>query len=296
MKPILKLGFADTFDNCVLFFEDILSRRYNVVRDDVTPEYLIFGDSNFGQTHFKYDINKTTKIFYTGENVRPDYNTYTHAITFDFENSPRHYRLPLYVMEMWAAVTETKCTDDYYYLRGLHSRIDWEKEFDLKTENISYIQSNPRCQERNAFVAKLQTSLKVNCGGPHMNNIGYVIPRNRPAKLDFLRKHKTNIAFENGSYPGYVTEKLIDAFYSNTLPIYWGSDMVDRDFNKGCFLWLKYPDTRFTEYLDDIKSVLKQKELWCEIMSQPRFKKDIPNGYTNLDNFLDWFGKCVYHG
>ena len=295
-KPNLSLGFTDTFENCEKFFTDILSRRFNIIRDDTFPDYLIFGDPNFGQNHYTYNAEKVTKIFYTGENARPNYYTYDHAITFDFENSPRHYRLPLYAMEMWAVMQDDKFTEDYFYLKGLHKRVDWEKEFDTKTEQISYIQSNPRCEPRNEFVQILQKNFTVNCGGPHMNNIGRVIPRNRLAKMDYLRQHKLNVAFENGSHPGYVTEKLLDAFYSNTLPIYWGSENVERDFNTKSFMNLGIKGFYYQHFGSDIRKLLNDKQAWCNVMSQPRFNYDIPNDYTNMENFLDWFCTNVYKG
>jgi len=294
-KPPLNLGFTDTFDNAKKFFTEILGQRFNVVSEG-KPDYLIFGDPNFGESHFQYDPIDTVKIFYTGENVRPNYYTYNHAITFDFENSPRHYRLPLYAMEMWAVMQDDKFTEDYFYLQGLHKRVDWGKEFDTKSEDISYIQSNPRCEPRNLFVEKTQKNFTVNCGGPHMNNLGYVVPRNRPAKIDFLRKHKLNIAFENGSYPGYVTEKLLDAFYSNTLPIYWGSDNIGRDFNTKSLLWVKEPTYFYQGTGGRIRNLLDDKQAWTDIMTQPRFNYDIPNDYCQMDSFLDWFCTNVYRG
>jgi hypothetical protein len=30
------------------------------------------------------------------------------------------------------------------------------------------------------------------------------------------------IAFENVDYPGYITEKIMDAFQAGTVPLYWG--------------------------------------------------------------------------
>ena len=41
--------------------------------------------------------------------------------------------------------------------------------------------------------------------------------------LSFLRKCKFYICLENTSAPGYVTEKLFDAFLTGSIPIYWGS-------------------------------------------------------------------------
>ena len=295
-NPRLKLGFSSTFKNCELFFTDILSRRYDVIRDDVAPDYLIFGDSNFGNDHLKYDHKNVSKIFFTGENVRPNYFTYNHAITFDFENSPKHYRLPLYALEMWAIVKDNKFTEDYYYLRGLHKTIDWEKAWILKSGryDMTYVQSNSNAEPRKSYVDSYSKLFNVGCGGPHMNNIGHVIPRDRLLKFDFLRKYKMNIAFENSFHPdsGYVTEKLLDAFYSCTLPIYLGPLKVFRDFNTKSFLRQLPGPVKYEE----IKHYLTSKILWCEMMSQPRFNYDIPNEYCQLDNFLDWFGENVYHG
>ncbi len=59
---------------------------------------------------------------------------------------------------------------------------------------------------------------RVNSGGKTFNNIGGPIND----KIKIFSNHNFNIAFENSSYPGYVTEKITDAFIANTIPIYWG--------------------------------------------------------------------------
>lgn len=292
-KPDLVLGFTDTFENCKLFFTDILSRRYNVIRDDQNPKYLIFGDRNFGETHYNYQTCR--KIFFTGENVRPSYFTYDRAITFDFENSPRHYRLPLYVLEMWATMKDDKIVDSFDYLLNIHQKTDWEKTYDTLETGFTYIQSNPNCSPRNFFVSNLMRNFTVKCGGPHMNNIGYIVPRTRPDKLQFLRTMKCNIAFENGAYPGYVTEKILDAFYAGVLPVYWGSSKIARDFNTKCFYHVE-TDIDFASAPGEIRSIMNDKKKWCDMMAQPRFNFNVLNDCAQLDNFLDWFGDNVYYG
>ena len=39
-----------------------------------------------------------------------------------------------------------------------------------------------------------------------------------------FKKYKFNICFENSSTPGYVTEKIIQSMYVNSIPIYWGTN------------------------------------------------------------------------
>ena len=59
-----------------------------------------------------------------------------------------------------------------------------------------------------------------------MNNIGGPVKD----KMTFLREYKFNIAFENSVSPGYTTEKIIDVYAAQTLPIYYGNPTVETDF------------------------------------------------------------------
>ncbi|MCD7923293.1 MAG: glycosyltransferase family 10 [Bacteroides sp.] len=55
-------------------------------------------------------------------------------------------------------------------------------------------------------------------------------------KLDFISKYKFNIAFENSSVLGYTTEKLMEPFIVDTVPIYWGNPEAYKDFNEKAFI------------------------------------------------------------
>lgn len=292
MRKKLILGFSDTFGTAVNFFTDVLGQYYEVIRDDQNPEYLIFGDSNFGENHYKF-TGRCIKIFYTGENVRPNYFTYDHAITFDHENSPKHYRLPLYVPEM-KMYTYEKWTNNWLHL--INKKIDLEKEYDMKKDFCSFVQSNPNQEMRNQFFYFLNERKRVDSAGPHLNNMGYVLPRQGVEhKIDFLKTRKFNIAFENGSYPGYVTEKILNAFYANTIPIYWGSPTVKVDFNTKAFINC-HDHKNFEEIWDRIRELDSSKNKYLDMLSQPAFENNIPNKYCNLKSLIDWFDTFVYKG
>jgi len=48
-------------------------------------------------------------------------------------------------------------------------------------------------------------------------------------KHEILSRYKFTIAFENTAYPGYVTEKVIDAIVAASLPVYMGApDIVEQ--------------------------------------------------------------------
>ena len=52
-----------------------------------------------------------------------------------------------------------------------------------------------------------------------------------------------HIAIENHSHNGYFTEKIVDAFLTKTIPIYWGCKDIDKYFDtKGMILFETYEE------------------------------------------------------
>ena len=290
MKKQLKLTFTDTNEQIARFFVTVLSQRFDVSIDHENAEYLIFGDTNFGRNNLNYDPNKITKIFYTGENQRPwDYQCH-YAISFDHLENDQCYRLPLYVV---------------YDLDNLINKIPSysthrksEEDIAKKTGFCSFVVRNPNCQKRNEFFQKLNTYKKVDSGGPLFNNIGYVLPygnESMKAKLSWLPNYKFNMCFENSSYPGYVTEKIYEAFIGKTIPIYWGSSTVEVDFNPRAFLnWYDYKND--DDFLQAIIELDQDEDKYREMYMQPMFSKPTTNRFMDLDNFLNWFETKVYKG
>jgi hypothetical protein len=91
-----------------------------------------------------------------------------------------------------------------------------------------------------------------------------------------------------------VTEKIMDAFYVNSIPIYWGSATVDLDFNENSFI----NAGNFNSVNDLIQFIIKvdnDNDLYNTIISQPKFKYGIPPSFTYYDNFLNWFDAVVYN-
>ena len=299
MKRPLKLGFVYSFSTAESFFMEALGRRFDITRDDKNPDYLIFGDLNpnqsfYADSHYNWEQftnpNMVT-ISFSGENVRPPLDKSDFCISFDHLNSPRHYRLPLYVIDMWGAYIE-KWTDDY--LNMIPKEHDYEKDYDTR-KFCSFVVSNPRQEMRNRAFHFINEYKRVDSAGPHMNNMGMVLPRDKlHYKLDFLNDYRFNICFENGSYPGYVTEKLFNALQVKTMPIYWGSATVDRDFNPKAFINASdHGDfNKLVDYIQHLDSPGGKQE-YLDIIEQPAFKNNIPNEFTNMNSLCDWWETFV---
>lgn len=291
---VLKLGFTDTFGGPINFFTNILSERYQVIRDDINPDYLIFGDRNFGNNNPSYDNKNCIKIFYTGENERPwDYRC-QYSISFDHhEFDGKNYRLPLYVMYDYDNHHRGDGVPNTSNINRLPNDLLVNKEF------CSFVVKNPNCQKRNDWFHKLNGYKRVFSGGPLFNNIGYVLPRGDQSvqtKFAFLDSYKFNLCFENSSYPGYATEKLYDALCSKTIPIYWGSPTIEIDFNTKAFLnWHDYGDD--DAFFEAIKEIDSNPDLYEEMYMQPMFADyQKVNKFFDKDRFLNWFDKTVYKG
>ncbi len=223
-------------------FEDPeFSRRFPALSDVVEVEWverpedaelLVFSCFPEGQrTTRPRDPHSWTggrglRLFYTPENVRPDFRTCDFAMSFARELvDPRHLRTPNYLgtchtFGFGGDSLLTPPADPAAILAG-------------KTRFCAYVQGN-RVPSRERFVRALQRHAEVVCAGPSLNNTGGNV--DRVGKYALYRECKFAIAFENESAVGYTTEKLPDALLSACVPIYSGDPTVQLDFDPGCFL------------------------------------------------------------
>ena len=67
-----------------------------------------------------------------------------------------------------------------------------------------------------------------------------------PEKLAVLAAYKFSLCFENSRFPGYVSEKIFDCFFTRTIPIYLGAPDIARYVPPQAFIDL----TRFANYAD----------------------------------------------
>ncbi|WP_416171499.1 glycosyltransferase family 10 domain-containing protein [Algoriphagus boritolerans] len=72
-----------------------------------------------------------------------------------------------------------------------------------------FLASNERAKERIEFFKKLSQYKQVDSGGIVHNNLGFRVSD----KMKFIKDYKFIVAFENSSYPGYITEKIWHPFF-----------------------------------------------------------------------------------
>jgi hypothetical protein len=285
-KPKLKLGFTDYYKTLDDFFMSVLSMSFDVERDDVNPDYLIFCDETFGENNLKYDPNKVIKIFFTGENRRPYNYKAHHAISFDHLDGPQFYRLPLYVLDNW--VQKNNNVPDMLKLP-----VEYIKHQDREWF-CGFVASNPAGEYRNKIFHMLNEYKPVMSGGPLFNNIGGVLPRDVKSKIDFFRKCRFSLCFENSSWPGYCTEKIMHGFIARTVPIYWGSPTVQMDFLEGSYI-SRHDFVSDNNFIDAIIQMDEKPGLY-ELVANCNPLPDYRDKFWDLKRFNQWFLENVYKG
>lgn len=266
----LKIAFSDfwqPFDGKSFFLSSLIRREYDVeiVGHDQHPDILFF--SCFGSDHLF--PNSRLKIYFTGENDVPDFNTCDYAISFHhIKFGNRHIRIPLYAIY--------PC---YNILRkGLRPQALYNREF------CSFVVSNSVNADpiREEFFHKLSEYKRVNSGGKLYNNVGGPVDD----KLKFLQNHKFNIAFENSKVDGYTTEKLFDALAAGTLPIYWGNNLVEYDVPSDCYINVSNFKT-ISEAIEYIEKVDIDEDLYYSYF---KTSPHASNPYLDWEEqFLDFF-------
>ena len=88
------------------------------------------------------------------------------------------------------------------------------------------------------------------------------------SKTEFQRKCKFTLCFESTKHEGFITEKITDAFYADTIPVYYGSSNVTEIFNKEAFINCSDYDS-FDDVIAKIIELDNDDEKYLEMLRQP---------------------------
>ena len=201
-------------------------------------------------------------VYWVGEDYRPldwvDLN-----LTFDKDSDDeKNIRLPLWVL--------------YYIANNSqgHNMGQFNKDYHLYnpvfspnggTKFCCYVSSHGGVRFRDRLVKQLCQYKTVDCGGLHLNNMpgGEVVSD----KIEFQKQYKFCIAAECAKQPGYVTEKILDAYKSGCIPIYRGAPDIEEDFNKETFINANFLSVE--ELLSLVEKIDNDDELYKSYFNKP---------------------------
>jgi hypothetical protein len=106
--------------------------------------------------------------------------------------------------------------------------------------------------------------------------------------MEFIRDYKFVMAFENSSYPGYTTEKIIEPMIVNSIPIYWGDPDISKDFNTKSFIHIE-DTTDYNNAIEQIIEIDNDDEKFLSVVREPWFKEnEVPKKLAE-DALIDFF-------
>ena len=271
---ILKICFTDFwfgFDYANNFFTNKLNLIFELEIDEINPDLIIY--STYGTKFLKY--TRAIKVIYIAENVRPSYAECDYSLSFDYSsNNDRNLRYPLYV------------------LYGLPASMLLPKDSEIilkdKKQFCNMVVSNGAAQERIDFFNILNKLERVDSGGKILNNIGGPVLD----KLSFIKNYRFSIAFENSSFSGYTTEKILEPMKVNSIPIYWGSPSVAEEFNDKSFINV-HDFSNLKAAAEHVMKIEKNQELLKNMLSEPWFKNNKVTKYFENDEFNLFFENII---
>lgn len=273
----MKIGFCDfwpDFNPNNNFFVHTLK----TLKDNLTVTNLENADiiiySCFGSSHRNYNCKK---IFFTGENIRPNFNECNYSFTFDVDDyNGKNIRIPLWYLYIdWYNV---KTYDNPNYLIPVYY-IDTPNIFRSKNKLAfcSSVFSSPK-KERIDIINLLRLYKPTDCYGKvHQYNL----PDGELYKMEAISNYKFNICFENIAYNGYHTEKYLHAKVAGCIPIYYSANTLGLDFNVSSGINL-INFSSMEEFVDHIKTIDSNDKLYKDILEQPLF--NYKEGLTNIKN------------
>lgn len=282
MKKTIKINFTGMPK--VLSIKDmlvyrILDEKYDV-QISTSPDYLFFGVNDM----YDFCNFNGVRIFYAFECFFPDLNVTDYGLTFtDVKSGDRFHRF-------YSALQSD-------YIFSLQNRVVYNEEFiKSKTGFCNFIYSNGGMPARKKIFETVSKYKSVDSAGKFLNNMDGFTPGDRRSiaasfsnnqKIEFQKKYKFSIACENYSYDYYNSEKITDAFYSGTIPIYFGDPKIAEIYNEKAFINChKY--SSFDEILSVIEEIDNNDELFLKMLNEPVYNdcNYVKKQYEGLKEFL----------
>lgn len=256
-----------------------LSKYLRLEKAKNADEADVLITSCFGNEKAKYkDTNKKIIVLgYEKDVAEMDYHKYSNVLyvtNFHFEKPCCKFTyLPL-----------------FYLYRGFNlTKTLFERRKKPKKEKFCLsIISNNAVTERNEILEKVMEYKKVdNFGNLLKNENDKLIERTcwyDSRLFEKIKPYKFMIAFENGSIENYHTEKLLNAWLGNSIPIYWGDPNINKYFNSKAFININ--ELGVEKAIEKIKELDENEELYNEMFNEPLLTNECKNiSFLNEDKW-----------
>ncbi len=211
--------------------------------------------------------HKTLAIIW--ENVRPNYSFYAYSLSSDPDHyGGRNFRLPHWYREVawspdylpWDLSGEG--SHGHEPLLPLPFLMQPRSEpFPTRRKFCAFVARNPE-PYRMMTAEAMRAIAPVDAYGLIAGSV------ESRSKYEILRDYAFSMCFENSLFPGYHTEKLVQAWAAGTIPLYFGDRSVELDFNRGAFL-NRHDFPSLDAFVEEVRRVYASAELQERIWREP---------------------------
>lgn len=273
-KETLKIylnGFWTGFDNQTdpinsKFFIDLFEKVFekNIILGTKENSDILF-ESHFSDSQLNFKKWKYT-IFFSGETHEiKNKNEYTFILSGE-RNKDNIINVPLFIPYIY---------NNEYYNKLQNIKIDRLNKCNIPCATVI---SNSSSQQRNFIVQSFMNKLPIASFGKWMNNVGFDIPHHYTTKefKDFISQFSFYLALENNVNETYITEKIFHAFFSDSIPIYFGSPYIKDYINEERIIILnEINEEEIQKSVYKIEYLLNNPNEYRKILEKPVFNSEM---------------------
>ena len=132
-----------------------------------------------------------------------------------------------------------------------------------------------------SLIKELEKKYKVD----YVNPI-HVYSRSPPPLLNILKQYKIMITTEDYKSENYITERILNSFATETIPVYWGSDNIEEYFNRERFINIPiWNEENITNTFQKIDELINDKNKYLEMVNKPIYHNNrIPFTIYDMSN------------
>ena len=136
---------------------------------------------------------------------------------------------------------------------------------------------------RNKILNKLDKVFKIDYAGNYKNNVPKIGGAyNSKEMINFISQYKFIITMENTKQETYITEKIVNGFLANVIPIYWGSNNIYDYFNENSFINIPNDsDEAVKNAVNHIIALMNDNEKYLKMVNSSVFKNNNLNRTIN---------------
>lgn len=268
-------GQEGTFPHIKNFFNSYFNIEKNIliIGPHIKPKHLsLMINENFDKKILAiFEPIKNFTHYQLCYKIIEDYNRYNLYLFGCVENKPEEKKIkfPLYMMERYPIYENP----DMYFTKANN----FIKNTDLSSKNFCCLinrhdPDNHRTKMHNILnqIKNIHcpSNLLKNCSNHKLNTLG------KPLYINDFIFNICSENYDNNTYKGYITEKLMDCCLGGAIPIYagWFDEYDAKIFNKNRIIFYNSEDkSSYEKVYNQVKALLENKEKLNTFYRQPIF-------------------------